>query len=74
MFLVSEENTDSFVGDFVSKLLNNGYTLRSDEIGAYEYVKGDTVIHFSDVNVANISDGTEYTESYYYFNYYAYTL
>ena len=74
MFIVSDAYFDSFLTDFVSKLTNNGYTLRSKIVGEYEYVKDYTVIHFGDVNESFVWNGEESVKEYNYFNYYAYTV
>lgn len=66
---VDEGNKDTFINDFIDKLINNGYTLRYDEY-EYEYVKNNTVIHFSNVLESRLDGQLEY----YFVNYYAYSL
>ena len=75
LFMVDEEHHATFFDNFVDKLVSNGYTLRYDEF-EYEYVKNDTVIHFTNVMesfVYNPTTGEEEVE-YYYLNYYTYSL
>ena len=74
MFIVADEHFETFYDDFVAKLIANGYMLRDDEYGDYEYVKGDTVIHFGNVRESEVWNGEEYIKEYNYFNYYAYSL
>ena len=74
MFTVADEYYETFFDGFVEKLIDNGYTLRDDTPGDYEYAKGDTVIHFSNVYESNVWTGEEYVKEYNYFNYYAYQL
>ena len=70
---IDEEDIDTFFDDFIDKLISNGYTLRYDEFD-YEYVKGNTVLHFTNVLESRVyKDGREQIE-YYYMNFYAFSL
>lgn len=73
-FTVSEDYHLSFWDSFVSKLETAGYALRDDEYGDWEYIKGNTVIHFGSVRESWIETGGHSEFQYYYFNYYAYTI
>ena len=66
---ISEENKATFFDNFIDKLISNGYTLRYDEFD-YEYVKNNTVIHFTNVIESRVDGQFEY----YYMNYYAFSL
>ena len=73
MFLVPDRSSDTFVDDFIAKLIDNGYTLMSHEMGFYEYIKDYTVIRFTDdVHESKTWNGEEYENQYYYLDYYAY--
>lgn len=76
-FKISEEDSSTFFNDFVEKLKVNGYQLKYRDIyNDYEYIKGNTVIRFSNVcesYVYNSCTGEEEFE-YYYLNFYAYSL
>ena len=70
---IDEEDIDTFFDNFIDKLISNGYTLRYDEFD-YEYVKGNTVLHFTNVLESRVyKDGREQIE-YYYMNFYAFSL
>ena len=70
---IDEEDIDTFFDNFIDKLISNGYTLRYDEFD-YEYVKGNTVLHFTNVLESRVyKDGREQID-YYYMNFYAFSL
>lgn len=66
---IDEANKDTFLDDFIDKLIDNGYTLRYDEFD-YEYEKNNTVIRFTNVLESRLDGQLEY----YYMNYYAFSL
>lgn len=71
--IIDEKNKDTFFDAFIDKLIKEGYTLRYDEFD-YEYVKNDTVLHFTNVLESRVyRDGREQID-YYYMNYYAFSL